>query len=86
MSVKQELIDNIKAIYSDSEVYIHFDEEKSYVRLYVVSGEFENISLVKQHQSIKRSLAEHLKSSIHALQLKTFTPEKWEKQKDNLIT
>ena len=85
MSVKQEIIDNIKTIYPDSEIHIHIDEEKNYVRLYVVSKEFENISLVKQHQNIKRSLAQHLKTSIHALQVKTFTPQEWKKQKQNII-
>ena len=85
MSVKKEIFDRIKSIYPDSEIYIKFDEENSYVSLQVISAEFENISLVKQHQNIKRSLAQHLKDSIHALQLKTFTPKKWEEQKKNLI-
>ena len=45
----------------------------------VVSSEFEGITLVKQHQLIYSALKEQMASeAIHALALKTYTPQKWQ--------
>jgi acid stress-induced BolA-like protein IbaG/YrbA len=48
----------------------------------VVSPVFAGVSLVKQHQMVMKPLQETLKDRLHALGLKTFTPEKWEEVKD----
>ena len=47
----------------------------------VISPSFEGISLVKQHQSVMKPLKNAFETSVHALQLKTFTPAKWEESK-----
>ena len=48
----------------------------------VISASFEGVSLVKQHQMVMKPLSDALTSNtVHALGLKTFTPEKWEQQK-----
>ena len=44
----------------------------------VVSPAFKGVSLVKQHQMVTKPLQETLKDRLHALGLKTFTPEKWQ--------
>lgn len=44
----------------------------------VVSKEFEGKTRVKQHQLVYGALSSQLQSeAIHALALKTFTPEAW---------
>jgi len=43
----------------------------------VVSASFEGQTLVKQHKAVKATLGTLMGNEIHALQLKTFTPEKW---------
>lgn len=44
----------------------------------VVSTAFEGKTLVQQHQLIYQALRDDLKSeAIHALALKTYTPEAW---------
>ena len=43
----------------------------------VVSSAFVGQSLVKQHRLVYGALGDHMRSDIHALALKTFTPEKW---------
>lgn len=43
----------------------------------VVSEAFVGQSLVKQHQLVYGALGDHMKSDIHALALKTFTPDRW---------
>ena len=44
----------------------------------VASPSFVGLSLVKQHQMVMRPLTEAFREKVHALALKTFTPEKWE--------
>lgn len=48
----------------------------------VISPAFEGVSLVKQHQMVMKPLQAALAGSVHALGLKTFTPEKWAQVKD----
>jgi stress-induced morphogen len=45
----------------------------------VVSSEFEGKSKIKQHQLVYSALQEDMNSgAIHALALKTYTPQAWE--------
>ena len=44
----------------------------------VVSPAFEGVSLVKQHQMVMKPLKSAFEQYVHALGLKTFTPDKWE--------
>lgn len=43
----------------------------------VVSSAFQGKGLVQQHQLVYGALGDHMRSDIHALQLKTYTPDKW---------
>lgn len=43
----------------------------------VVSSAFVGKSLVQQHQLVYGALGDHMKRDIHALALKTYTPERW---------
>ncbi len=47
----------------------------------VISPTFDGVSLVEQHQMVMNPLREALETDVHALGLKTFTPEKWERKK-----
>ena len=44
----------------------------------VVAEQFRGISLVKQHQMVYSALQEELKEKLHALALKTYTPEQYQ--------
>lgn len=45
----------------------------------VVSSEFEGLSKVKQHQLVYSALQDAMASeAIHALALKTYTPQTWQ--------
>ena len=45
----------------------------------VISSSFEGLMLVKQHQIVLNALKSEFDSErLHALQLQTFTPQKWE--------
>jgi len=56
-------------------------EDGIHLEAVVVSSEFEGLSLVKQHQKVMQPLNDHFNRSLHALSLKTLTPEQWEKEK-----
>ena len=43
----------------------------------VVSSAFEGKGLPMQHRLVYKALGEHMKSDIHALALRTFTPSSW---------
>jgi stress-induced morphogen len=43
----------------------------------VTSSAFVGKNLVQQHQAVYRALGEHMRRDIHALALKTYTPDQW---------
>ena len=45
----------------------------------IVSDEFEGKNLVQRHQIVYRALGDRMKEDIHALSMKTFTPDQWNK-------
>jgi acid stress-induced BolA-like protein IbaG/YrbA len=47
----------------------------------VISPIFAGMMLVKQHQMVMNPLKEALAGAVHALGVKTFTPEKWDQEK-----
>ena len=47
----------------------------------VISPVFEGLMLIKQHQMVMKPLKDAMAQSVHALGLKTFTPQKWEEVK-----
>ena len=49
-----------------------------HLQAFVGSSTFDGMMLIKQHQLVMKSLKEAMASAVHALALKTFTPDKWE--------
>jgi stress-induced morphogen len=45
----------------------------------IVSGAFAGKSLIEQHQLVYSALGSAMNGAIHALALKTYTPEAWAK-------
>jgi acid stress-induced BolA-like protein IbaG/YrbA len=43
----------------------------------VISESFVGMPLVKQHRQVMQSLKDAFAGDLHALALKTYTPEKW---------
>ena len=44
----------------------------------VVSKEFESRSRVQRHQLVYAALGERMREEIHALSMKTLTPQEWQ--------
>lgn len=70
----------IKAQLPDAEVVVKdLTGGGDHLEAIVISSEFEGKTKVKQHQLVYSSLNEALTSeSIHALALKTYTPQAWQ--------
>ena len=47
----------------------------------IVSAAFRGKSRVQQHQLVYGALGERMRAEIHALSMKTLTPEEWAAQK-----
>lgn len=54
--------------------------DEDHLAAVVVSPAFEGKPLVQQHQLVYDALGEHMTTDIHALELKTYTPEEYENQ------
>ena len=53
------------------------DETGGHFQAVVVAAEFSGKSLVERHQLVYRSLKGAMADRIHALSIKTYTPEEW---------
>jgi stress-induced morphogen len=51
------------------------EHDEDHLAASVVSPAFEGESLVQQHQIVYDALGEHMTQDIHAIELKTYTPE-----------
>jgi acid stress-induced BolA-like protein IbaG/YrbA len=47
----------------------------------VVSDAFSGKSRVQRHQLVYQTLGNRMRGEIHALSMKTYTPEEWQSQK-----
>ena len=55
------------------------EEDEDHFAVLVVSPAFEGETLVAQHQMVYDALDEHMTTDIHALEVKTYTPEEYER-------
>ncbi|KQV94848.1 MULTISPECIES: BolA family protein [unclassified Roseateles] len=46
----------------------------------IVSDEFNGLSRIKRHQRVYAALGERMREQIHALSMKTLSPEEWSAQ------
>lgn len=53
-------------------------EDGSHFEAVVVSPAFVGKSMVQQHQLVYAALGDRMRAEIHALSMKTYTPEKWD--------
>lgn len=76
----KEVQTRIKTKLPDAEVIVRdLTGGGDHLEAIVVSGEFAGITRVKQHQLVYSALQEAMASeAIHALALKTYTPQAWQ--------
>jgi stress-induced morphogen len=65
---------------------IHNDEdEDAHFAAVVVSPAFDGESLVDQHQRVYDAVGDHMTRSVHALEIKTYTPEAYAEHGDGTL-
>ncbi len=52
----------------------------------IVSPEFSGKTMVRQHQLVYRALGDRMHTEIHALSMRTFSPETWAQNSHELIS
>ncbi len=57
--------------------YVQVEGDGHHFEAVIVSPEFKGKSMVQQHQLVYRALGDRMREEIHALSMKTFTPEQW---------
>ena len=86
MSKLDDIKSTILAALPDATVYVADpNNDGEHFESIVISPSFKGIMLVKQHQLVMKALKEKFETSVHALALKTFDPDKWEREKHNYI-
>ena len=80
----QQIKETIEVAVPNATVHIH-DPDGEHFQAFVISADFAGMPLIKQHKLVMNALKERFATDVHALGLKTFTPEKWEKAKENYI-
>lgn len=68
--LEQQLPDCTAVVLDPANDGAHFQAE-------VTSSAFAGRNRVQQHQLVYQALGEHMRADIHALQLKTYTPDQW---------
>jgi len=46
----------------------------------IVSEEFAGLSRIQRQQRVNKTLGERMTTDIHALSMKTFTPQEWQEK------
>ena len=61
--------------------HIHHDNFDGgyHLNAIIVSDNFIDLVLIERHQLVYKALGSMIKNQIHALSMKTLTPEEWEK-------
>jgi acid stress-induced BolA-like protein IbaG/YrbA len=54
--------------------------DDNHFQLVLVSPKFDGKTMVEQHQLVYQALGDTMREAVHALAMKTFTPEQWAKE------
>ncbi len=58
-------------------VHVSVEGDGRHFEAVVVSEEFAGMSRVQRHQRVFQALGDRMREEIHALSIKTFTPQEW---------
>lgn len=59
--------------------HVEVDGDGSHFEAVVVSADFEGKTPVDRHKLVYSALGDAMREEIHALSIKTYTPEQWSK-------
>lgn len=56
---------------------VEVDGDGHHFEAVIISAEFAGKSKIQQHQLVYKALGDRMKQEIHALSMKTYSPEQW---------
>lgn len=62
-------------------VYLTVEGDGRHFEAVVVSDAFAGKNRVQRHQLVYQTLGERMRDEIHALSMKTYTPQEWESRR-----
>ncbi len=78
MIAAEKVQEKIQAAFPDSEVVVEdLTGTRDHFQILVISPNFQGKTMIEQHQMVYSALGDLMKEAIHALALKTYTPEQW---------
>ena len=83
--LKKELETTHLEVIDESHLHAGHEGAKSgggHFRAVIVSEKFAGLSRVKAQQLVFGTVADWMRKEIHALSMKTFTPEQWAEERD----
>ncbi|MEW6313777.1 MAG: BolA family protein [Pseudomonadota bacterium] len=57
--------------------YLEVGGDGHHFEAVIVSSAFRGLRLVQRHQLVYKALGDRMRAEIHALSMKTLTPEEW---------
>lgn len=63
-----------------STAYLSVNGDGRHFEAVVVSEEFAGKSRVQRHQRVYQTLGDRMHQDVHALSIKTFTPQEWQEK------
>lgn len=60
--------------------HLHVEGDGHHFEAVIVSSSFEGLRLVARHQKVYGVLGDRMRQEIHALSMKTLTPQEWSTQ------
>ncbi|GMV55595.1 MAG: hypothetical protein AMXMBFR6_14000 [Betaproteobacteria bacterium] len=58
--------------------HLEVDGDGHHFEALIVSAEFGGLSRIRRHQRVYAALGERMRDEIHALSMRTLTPEEWQ--------
>lgn len=58
--------------------HLEVDGDGQHFEALIVSPEFAGLSRIRRHQRVYAALGERMREEIHALSMRTLTPEEWQ--------
>ena len=71
--IEEIIVDNLDCIFIEVK-----GDDGTHFEATIVSSLFKDQSMIQQHQMVYQALGSMMKQEIHALSMKTITPEQWE--------
>src|SRR4051812_9398826 len=87
-SINQKLAHSFNPVYLEVENESHSHSvpanSETHFRVLIVSDKFAGLNRVARQRLVYDVLSVELKSGVHALSLRTYSPEEWEKEGGNI--